>query len=112
LAYTAASANAVGSNGVASASLQANAVTSGFWVLPIAVQTPGAPVLTIFLTATNTAVVAWPSPSTGWVLQQNTNGVASGNWSDVGQKIKDDGTTRWIVIDPPIGIVFYRLKRS
>src|ERR1035437_9692772 len=37
-------------------------LTGGFWAL-YAVQTPGAPFLTIFRTATNTAVVQWPSPS-------------------------------------------------
>src|ERR1017187_4225032 len=46
-------------------------VTGGFWSL-YAVQTPVAPLLRIFLTPTNTAVVAWPYPSTGWNLQQNT----------------------------------------
>src|ERR1035438_8471116 len=35
----------------------------GFWAL-YAVQTPGAPLLTIELTTTNTAMVYWPSPST------------------------------------------------
>src|SRR3954453_3136086 len=40
-------------------------VTGGFWSL-FAVQTPGAPLLRIFLTTTNTAVVAWPAPSTGF----------------------------------------------
>ena len=47
-------------------------VTGGFWSL-FAVQTPGAPVLTIKLTTTNTAMVSWPSPSAGWNLQANTN---------------------------------------
>src|SRR5438045_1762891 len=36
-------------------------VTGGFWSL-LAVQTPGAPLLKIFLTATNTAVITWASP--------------------------------------------------
>src|SRR2546430_10476182 len=47
-------------------------LTGGFWSL-FAVQTPGAPLLTIKLTPTNTALVSWPSPSTGFALQQNTN---------------------------------------
>src|SRR6476661_1860656 len=53
-------------------------LSGGFWSL-FAVQTPGAPLLRIFLTSTNTAVVAWPAPSTGFVLQQNTNLVTT-NW--------------------------------
>jgi hypothetical protein len=57
-------------------------LTGGFWALH-AVQTPGAPLLSIFRTTTNTVVVFWPSPSTGWNLQQNTNSVSSLNWSNV-----------------------------
>ena len=43
------------------------ALVGGFWSL-FAVQTPGAPLLMIRLTTTNTAVVSWPSPSTGFTL--------------------------------------------
>src|SRR5690348_17454014 len=45
------------------------ALTGGFWSFS-AVQTPGAPLLTISLTSTNTVIVSWPSPSTGFGLQQ------------------------------------------
>jgi hypothetical protein len=55
----------------------------GFWGLIAAVQTPGAPLLSILRTTTNTVAVTWPSPSTGWTLQQNTNSVSSLNWSNV-----------------------------
>src|ERR1700742_2461378 len=48
-------------------------VTGGFWSFLSLVQTPGSPTLRIFLTSTNTAVIAWPSPSTGFSLQMNTN---------------------------------------
>src|SRR5580692_962925 len=47
-------------------------LTGGFWAL-YAVQSPGAPVLSIKLTTTNTAMVYWPSPSTGYNLQVNTD---------------------------------------
>src|SRR5262245_12041931 len=45
------------------------AVGSGFWNL---IQTPGAPLLRIRPTGTGGAIVSWPEPSTGWVLQQTT----------------------------------------
>src|SRR5947199_1537264 len=45
-------------------------LVGGFWSL-FAVQTPSAPLLTITLTATNTALVSWAYPSTGFSLQQN-----------------------------------------
>ena len=84
-------------------------VTGGFWSL-FAVQTPGAPLLSIFRTTTNTVAVAWPSPSTGFTLQQNTNSVSSVNWSNVLTTPLDDGTTRTVIVNPPTGNRFYRLK--
>jgi hypothetical protein len=84
----------------------------GFWGIIAAVPTPGAPTITIFRTTTNTVAVAWPSPSTGWLLQQNTNGVNSVNWSNVTSGIQDNGATRWVIVNPPTGNRFYRLKPS
>jgi len=50
------------------------------------------------------------SPSTGWNLQQNTYSVSSLNWSNVTGTIQDDGTTKTLVVNPPTGNRFYRLK--
>ena len=85
-------------------------LTGGFWSL-YAVQTPGAPLLSIARTTTNTVAVFWPSPSTGWTLQQNTNSVSSVNWSNVTATIQDDGTTRTLIVNPPAGNRFFRLKQ-
>jgi hypothetical protein len=84
-------------------------VEGGFWGIIAAVQSPGAPLLTIRLTSTNTVAVSWPSPSTGFVLQQNTNGVATVNWSNAPGTILDDGTTKTLVVNPPAGNRFFRL---
>ena len=86
-------------------------LTGGFWSLIATVQTPGAPLLSILCTATNTVAVTWPSPSTGWTLQQNTNNVSSVNWSNVTATIQDDGTTKALIINPPTGNRFYRLNK-
>jgi hypothetical protein len=56
-------------------------LTGGFWA-PATLQTPGAPQLYIFLTATNTAVISWTAPAPGWTLRQTPaltgpNGVES-----------------------------------
>jgi hypothetical protein len=69
-----------------------------------------APSLTIFRSTTNTAVVLWPSPSTGFGLQQNTNSLGSVNWSNV-TAINDDGTNRFIIVNPPAGNRFFRLQK-
>jgi hypothetical protein len=85
-------------------------VQGGFWGVIAAVQTPGAPLLTITLNSQlSTVNVSWPSPSPGWNLQQNTNSVNSVNWSNVTATIQDDGTTRTLIVNPPTGNRFYRL---
>jgi hypothetical protein len=83
-------------------------LTGGFWAL-YAVPTPGAPTLKILNTGTNAVIVSWPSPSTGWTLQQNTNSVSSVNWSNVTSGIQDNGTVRYLVAGPMAGNRFYRL---
>ncbi len=85
-------------------------VSGGFWSLIAAVQTPGAPLLTISLTHTNTAVVSWPSPSTGFGLQQNSS-AGTTNWTDVGLSPSDNGTTKIVVVPSLPGSKFYRLRR-
>jgi hypothetical protein len=83
-------------------------LTSGFWSL-YALQTPGAPTLSIRLTTTNTAQVSWPSPSTGWSLQVNTN-IAGTNWATPPEPLSDNGTIKYIIVNPPAGNRFYRLR--
>jgi hypothetical protein len=87
-----------------------DSITGGFWALLSVVQTAGAPPLIIFLTTSNTAVVQWPSPSTGWVLQQNAT-VESASWATPVETLNDDTTNRFIIVAPPAGNRFYRLYR-
>jgi hypothetical protein len=82
-------------------------LTGGFWAL-LAVQTTGAPKLRIVLTTTNTAVVAWPSPSTGWKLQQDLN-LSTTSWTTPSESVTDNGTEKFIIVKPPVGNRFYRL---
>ena len=83
-------------------------LTGGFWSL-YAVPMPGAPLLTITLTTTNTAMVSWPSPSTGWSLQQN-NDLSPANWV-AGPAPVDNGIIKYIIVTPLNGNRFYRLKQ-
>jgi hypothetical protein len=83
-------------------------LAGGFWSL-YAVPMPGAPLLIITLTTTNTAMVSWPSPSTGWSLQQN-NDLSTANWV-VGPAPVDNGIIKYIIVTPPNGNRFYRLKQ-
>jgi hypothetical protein len=84
-------------------------IDGGFWGIIAAVQTPGSPLLTILRTTTNTVAVSWPSPSTGFTLQANTNGISSVNWSNVITSPIDDGSTKTVIVTPPTGNRFYRL---
>jgi hypothetical protein len=85
-------------------------LVGGFWAIISAVQTPGGPRLTITLTGTNTVVVSWPSPSTRWILEQNLN-MGAPNWATNNQSVTDNGVTRSIVVNPPQGNLFFRLKQ-
>jgi hypothetical protein len=83
-------------------------VTGGFWSLISVVQTLGAPTLTV-THAGNNVTVSWPSPSTGFELQQNSN-LATTNWTITGFTISDAGTSKSITISSPTGNLFFRLK--
>jgi len=83
-------------------------LTDGFWSLLSAVQTPGAPLLTITLATTNTTLVSWAYPSTGFSLQQNTN-LSTTNWIAPAQSVTNNGTINFIMVNPPTGNRF--LKR-
>jgi hypothetical protein len=83
-------------------------LAGGFWGIVSAVQTPGAPLLTICLTQTNTVLVSWPSPSSGFSLQQNSN-LNTSVWNAPAENITDNGTNKFIIVNPPTGHRFYRL---
>ena len=68
-----------------------------------------APTLSIGRSGVN-VTISWPSPSTGFVLQQNANLANPSGWSSYGSTINDDGTTKSVTITPPTGSLFFRLK--
>jgi len=77
-------------------------LTGGFWSL-YAVQTPGAPLLTITYGG-NQAIVSWPISVTGWTLQTNRN-LASGTWGNYAGSVLNNSVTN----SPPTGNLFFRL---
>jgi len=85
-------------------------VDGGFWSIIAAVQTPGAPTLTVTLTTTNTAVVSWPYPSTGFALEQNPT-IGTTNWTSVTNTVSNDGSFNRVVVPANTGNKFYRLKK-
>jgi hypothetical protein len=83
-------------------------LTGGFWSLIAVVQTAGAPTLTISHSGNN-VIVSWPSPATGFVLQQNGN-LNTANWTTSGFTVSSNSTTMSITIPSPTGNLFFRLK--
>jgi hypothetical protein len=77
-------------------------VTGGFWSL-YAVQTPGAPLLTIAYLG-NQAIVSWLPSVTGWTLQTNAN-LATPTWGNYLGPVGNNAATN----APPKGNVFFRL---
>jgi hypothetical protein len=86
----------------------AYSITGGFWALS-AVQTPGAPILRIFHSNTNSAIVSWPAPSAGWILQQNSSLALPAGWSNTTNAVTQAGGQNQIVVASPTGNRFYRL---
>src|SRR5262249_42198202 len=83
-------------------------LSGGFWTFE-AVPTPGAPQLSIVRTGTNTVVVSWTSPSTGFHLEQ-TSDLATASWVAPLDPVLDNGIERFIIVNRPTGNRFYRLK--
>ena len=77
-------------------------LTGGYWSL-VAVQTPGAPLLTITY-ANHQAIVSWPSSVTGWTLQSNNKAGAT-NWVNYAGSVVNNAVT----ISSPTGNQFFRL---
>ena len=88
------------------------AVVGGFWGVLGAVQTPGAPTLTVTRTATNTVAVSWPLPDGGWKLQATTQLVAGGSvWIEIPPPYSTNATSLFCVEPAPVGNKFYRLHK-
>jgi len=79
-------------------------LTGGFWSI-YAMQTPGAPWLTITCIG-NRAIVSWPDTATGWTLQTNNN-LTTGIWGNYAGVVANNSATN----PPPAGNLFFRLKQ-
>ncbi|HVR36356.1 MAG TPA: hypothetical protein VMS21_10960 [Methylomirabilota bacterium] len=80
----------------------------GYPSLPMPVQTPGAPVLTITLVGQN-ARVAWPASATEFTLQETAAIGTGASWSSVPGPYQENGGERFILVPASQAIRFYRL---
>lgn len=81
----------------------AYSVVGGFWALPIAVQTAGAPTLAILPGGPGEAVISWTPATAGYVLQE-TPTLSPPDW-----RTAPSGGTNPVVVIPGAGGRFYRL---
>jgi len=80
------------------------ALAGGFWALPTAVQTDGAPTLQIVPAGSGLAQISWtPATRTNWVLQERLS-LTSGSWTN-----SVSGSTNPIVVPAVVPTKFYRL---
>ena len=84
------------------------ALTSGFWSVIAAVQTAGAPQLTVSLVQPSAIVLSWPSGAGAFVLQESVD-LAQGNWTDVTNAVTTVNNLNQVVISFSKGYQFYRL---
>jgi hypothetical protein len=82
-------------------------LTGGFWSLIAAVQTAGAPVLTIARSGTS-VIVSWPVTA-GYTLQQNNNLAVPAGWATSSYSITTSSGTNSITLTSPVGNLFFRL---
>jgi hypothetical protein len=80
------------------------ALAGGFWAFPHAVQTPGAPTLTITPAALGLATIAWTPNNPGFVLQESAS-IASG-WTN-----SISGATNPVTVSASSPAKFYRLNK-
>ena len=80
-------------------------VDGGFWGIIAAVQTPGAPTLTIVPATLGNATVSWTPPTPGFVLQESLT-LSPPAWTN-----SPSGSTNPIVVPATLPTKFYRLSK-
>jgi hypothetical protein len=80
-------------------------MTGGFWALPVAVPTPGAPMLHITNAASGLATVWWTPATPGFVLQE-TLSLPPTNWLN-----SASGTNNPVIVPATLPTKFYRLNK-
>jgi len=88
-------------------------LVGGFWGIVGAVQTPGAPLLSVERLGGSVRVF-WPLPATGFLLDQTTalaSPPAAIVWSQVPFPYATNATQISITVTAPTGNKFYRLRK-
>ena len=85
-------------------------VAGGFWSLISVVQSSGAPPMGI-THSSGQVVISWPTPTSGWTLQQNPNLADAGGWVTSGYPVAATNGVSSINITSATGNLFFRLAQ-
>jgi hypothetical protein len=86
-------------------------LVGGFWGV-VAIQTPGAPLLSIEQMPSGGLRVFWPVQGTGFVLHQTPTLTGSpAPWTQVAFPYQTNATQIYITLPAPSGNQFYRLRK-
>lgn len=80
-------------------------VTGGFWALPVVVQTPGAPLLTVIHFGQGQARIAWTPATPGFVLQESLS-LSPASWVN-----SAGGASNPVTVPAGLPAKFYRLHK-
>jgi hypothetical protein len=100
------------SGGVITLNWEGGSLTNGASVQTVFnVNAPPLPLLSVQLTPANAVVISWPAPSTGFALQQNGS-LNPASWVTVTNSTTIANGQNQVIVSPPVGKRFYRLKSS
>ena len=90
-------------------------IDGGSWSIVAAMQEPGAPLLSLRHTQTNTIVASWPMTYPGYVLLENSD-LSTTNWVQVTTPpvvvvTGESAVEKQVVLPSPAGKRFYRLSK-
>ena len=86
-------------------------IVGGFWALESVGPFSGLPELHIALATPGNVLLWWPSPSTSFVLQENTDVTNPAGWADVAAAVSDNGVIRSLTRPSAGATRFYRLRK-
>jgi len=87
------------------------ALDGGFHSVAVAVQTPGAPLLSVVRSGGN-LIISWAAAdSAGFVVEQSGALAVPASWAASGATVSDNGTTKSMTIPIAPGYRFFRLRK-
>jgi hypothetical protein len=90
-------------------------IDGGFLSIVAAIQEPGAPLLSVRHTQTNTVVVSWPMTWPGFALLENSD-LSTTNWVQVTTPLvvvvtSQTTAEKQVIVPTPMGKRFYQLSK-